>query len=105
MRREGNGKVLLLKGATGNNLKHVDAIFPLGKFICITGVSGSGKSTLINETLHPIISQKLYRSNKEPLPYDSLEGLDYVDKVIEVDQSPLGRTPRSNPVTYTGCIQ
>ncbi|MEN8229714.1 MAG: excinuclease ABC subunit UvrA [Bacteroidota bacterium] len=102
MRREGNGKELVLKGAAGNNLKGVDALFPLGKFICITGVSGSGKSTLINETLQPIISQKLYKSNKDPLPYDSLEGLEHIDKVIEVDQSPLGRTPRSNPVTYTG---
>ena len=102
VRRNGNGKTLLLKGAKGNNLKGVDAIFPLGKFICITGVSGSGKSTLINETLKPIVSQKLYKSNKEPLPYDTLEGLEHVDKVIEVDQSPLGRTPRSNPVTYTG---
>ena len=101
-RRDGNGKVLLLRGATGNNLKGVDAAFPLGKFICITGVSGSGKSTLVNETLHPIISQRLYKSNKDPLPFDSLEGLEFVDKVIEVDQSPLGRTPRSNPVTYTG---
>lgn len=101
-RREGNGKSLLIKGASGNNLKSVEAIFPLGKFICITGVSGSGKSTLVNETLHPIISQKLYKSNKDPLPFDSLEGLENIDKVIEVDQSPLGRTPRSNPVTYTG---
>ena len=80
----------------------VDVVFPLGKFICITGVSGSGKSTLINETLHPIISQKLYRSNRDPLPFVSIEGLEHIDKVIEVDQSPLGRTPRSNPVTYTG---
>ncbi len=101
-RREGNGKVLLLKGARGNNLKEIDAVFPLGKFICVTGVSGSGKSTLINDTLHPIISQRLYKSNKDPLPYESLEGLEHMDKVIEVDQSPLGRTPRSNPVTYTG---
>jgi excinuclease ABC subunit A len=101
-RRKGNGKQLVLKGATGNNLKKVDVAFPLGKFICITGVSGSGKSTLINETLHPIISQKLYRSNRDPLPFGSVEGLEYIDKVIEVDQSPLGRTPRSNPVTYTG---
>ncbi len=92
----------MLNGASGNNLKNVSVAFPLGKFICVTGVSGSGKSTLINETLHPIISQKLYRSNQEPLPFKSLEGLDLVDKVIEVDQSPLGRTPRSNPVTYTG---
>ena len=102
VRRPGNGHSLVLKGASGNNLKHIDVAFPLGKFICITGVSGSGKSTLINETLHPIISQKLYRSNKEPLPFDSIEGLEHIDKVIEVDQSPLGRTPRSNPVTYTG---
>ncbi|MEN8157103.1 MAG: excinuclease ABC subunit UvrA [Bacteroidota bacterium] len=101
-RRRGNGQSLVLKGASGNNLKHVDVAFPLGKFICITGVSGSGKSTLINETLHPIISQKLYRSNREPLPFNSIEGLEHIDKVIEVDQSPLGRTPRSNPVTYTG---
>ena len=102
IRRPGNGNELVLKGAAGNNLKHVDVAFPLGKFICITGVSGSGKSTLINETLHPIISQKLYRSNRDPLPFGSVEGLEHIDKVIEVDQSPLGRTPRSNPVTYTG---
>ena len=101
-RRKGNGKALILEGAAGNNLKEVDVSFPLGKFICVTGVSGSGKSTLINETLHPILSQKLYKSNKDPLPYRSLKGLEYIDKVIEVDQSPLGRTPRSNPVTYTG---
>jgi excinuclease ABC subunit A len=101
-RRPGNGKQLFIKGAAGNNLKAVDVMFPLGKFICITGVSGSGKSSLINETLHPILSQRLYRSIKPPLPYGSIEGLDHIDKVIEVDQSPLGRTPRSNPVTYTG---
>ena len=101
-RRPGNGKQLVLKGASGNNLKNVDAAFPLGVFICITGVSGSGKSTLINETLHPIISQKLYRSNRDPLPFGSIEGMEHIDKVIEVDQSPLGRTPRSNAVTYTG---
>jgi excinuclease ABC subunit A len=101
-RRPGSGDFLVLKGASGNNLKHVDVAFPLGKFICVTGVSGSGKSTLINETLQPIISQKLYKSNKDPLPYGSLEGLELIDKVIEVNQSPLGRTPRSNPVTYTG---
>jgi excinuclease ABC subunit A len=101
-RRKGNGKILQLNGAKGNNLKNISVPFPLGKFICVTGVSGSGKSTLINETLHPIISQKLYKSNREPLAFESLEGLDLVDKVIEVDQSPLGRTPRSNPVTYTG---
>ncbi|MDX2432736.1 MAG: excinuclease ABC subunit UvrA, partial [Bacteroides sp.] len=98
-RRSGNGEQLVLKGASGNNLKTVDVSFPLGKFICITGVSGSGKSTLVNETLHPILSQKLYRSNRDPLAYESIEGLEYIDKVIEVDQSPLGRTPRSNPVT------
>lgn len=101
-RRKGNGKTLLLRGSSGNNLKDVDVTFPLGTFICVSGVSGSGKSTLINETLHPIISQKLYKSSKDPLPYRSLEGLEHIDKVIEVDQSPLGRTPRSNPVTYTG---
>jgi excinuclease ABC subunit A len=102
VRRPGNGNFLVLKGASGNNLKNLDVSFPLGTFICVTGVSGSGKSTLINETLQPIISQRLYRSNRTPLPYGSIEGLEHVDKVIEVDQSPLGRTPRSNPVTYTG---
>ncbi|MBR6588920.1 MAG: excinuclease ABC subunit UvrA [Bacteroidaceae bacterium] len=100
-RRKGNGKSLIIRGARGNNLKQVDAEFPLGKLICVTGVSGSGKSTLINETLHPILSQKFYRSLKEPLPYDSIEGLEYIDKVVDVDQSPIGRTPRSNPATYT----
>lgn len=101
-RRKGNGHSLWLKGAKGNNLKNVDVEFPLGKLICITGVSGSGKSTLINETLQPILSQKFYRSLQDPLPYDSIEGLEYIDKVVNVDQSPLGRTPRSNPATYTG---
>jgi len=101
-RRAGSGEALQLKGASGNNLKNVNVAFPLGKFICVTGVSGSGKSTLINETLQPIISRKLYKSHREPLHFESLEGLELVDKVIEVDQSPLGRTPRSNPVTYTG---
>jgi len=101
VRRAGNGAALVLKGASGNNLKNVDARFPLGCFICVTGVSGSGKSTLINDTLHPILSQKLYRSDKEPLSYRKFEGLELIDKVIEVDQSPLGRTPRSNPATYT----
>lgn len=101
-RRPGKGEYLKLLGASGNNLKNVSVSFPLGKFICVTGVSGSGKSTLINETLQPIISQKLYKSHKDPLPFESLEGLELVDKVIEVNQSPLGRTPRSNPVTYTG---
>ncbi len=101
-RRKGNGNRLVLHGASGNNLKHVDVTFPLGCLIGVTGVSGSGKSTLVNETLHPILSQKFYRSLKEPLPYDSLEGMDYIDKVVCVDQSPIGRTPRSNPATYTG---
>jgi len=101
-RRKGNGHQLTLKGASGNNLKNIDVIFPLGLFICVTGVSGSGKSTLLNDTLHPILSKKLYRSDKEPLPFKSIEGIEYIDKVVEVDQSPLGRTPRSNPVTYTG---
>ncbi|MCP3895603.1 MULTISPECIES: excinuclease ABC subunit UvrA [Bacteroides] len=101
-RRPGNGKSLWLRGAKGNNLKNVDVEFPLGKLICVTGVSGSGKSTLINETLHPILSQTFYRSLQEPLEYDSLEGVEYIDKVVDVDQSPLGRTPRSNPATYTG---
>ena len=101
-RREGNGKCLTLRGGRGNNLKNVDVSFPLGTFICVTGVSGSGKSSLINATLQPILSQHFYRSNTEPLPYDAVEGLEYVDKVVTVDQSPLGRTPRSNPATYTG---
>ena len=101
-RREGNGKSLWIRGARGNNLKHVDVEFPLGKLICVTGVSGSGKSTLINDTLQPILSQHFYRSLQDPLPYDTVEGLEYIDKVVNVDQSPLGRTPRSNPATYTG---
>ena len=101
-RRKGNGHNLVIKGASGNNLKHVDVTFPLGKLIVITGVSGSGKSTLVNETLQPILSQHFYRSLKRPMPYDSIEGLKYIDKVVNVDQSPLGRTPRSNPATYTG---
>lgn len=101
-RREGNGKSIVLHGASGNNLKQVDVEFPLGKLIVVTGVSGSGKSTLINETLQPILSRHFYRSLKEPMPYDSIEGLEYIDKVVNVDQSPLGRTPRSNPATYTG---
>lgn len=101
-RRKGNGKQITLKGATGNNLKDVDVTFPLGCLIVVTGVSGSGKSTLINETLQPILSQHFYRSLKEPLPYKSIEGLENIDKVVNVDQSPLGRTPRSNPATYTG---
>ena len=101
-RREGSGKDLVIKGATGNNLKHVDVTFPLGKLIVVTGVSGSGKSTLVNETLQPILSHHFYRSLKRPMPYDNIEGLNYIDKVVNVDQSPLGRTPRSNPATYTG---
>ena len=100
--RKGNGHSLVLHGCTGNNLKHVDVEFPLGKLIVVTGVSGSGKSTLINETLQPILSQHFYHSLKRPMPYDSIEGLEYIDKVINVDQSPIGRTPRSNPSTYTG---
>ena len=101
-RRKGNGKSIWLKGAKGNNLKNVDVEFPLGKLICVTGVSGSGKSTLINETLQPILSQKFYRSLQDPLEYGSIEGLENIDKVVDVDQSPIGRTPRSNPATYTG---
>ena len=104
-RREGNGHSLWLRGARGNNLKNVDVEFPLGKLICVTGVSGSGKSTLINETLQPVLSQRFYRSLQDPLPYTSVEGLEYIDKVVNVDQSPLGRTPRSNPATYTGVFQ
>lgn len=101
-RREGNGKSIWIRGAKGNNLKDIDVEFPLGKLIVVTGVSGSGKSTLINETLQPILSKHFYRSLKKPMPYDSIEGIDYIDKVVDVDQSPLGRTPRSNPATYTG---
>jgi len=102
VRRKGNGLNLLLSGASGNNLLNVTMKLPLGKFICITGVSGSGKSTLINETLYPILSQHFYRSDRKPLAYKSIEGLEHLDKVIEIDQSPIGRTPRSNPATYTG---
>ena len=102
VRRLGNGDVIRLRGCNGHNLKNVDVDFPLGTFICVTGVSGSGKSSLVNGTLQPIISQKLYRSLIEPLPYKSIEGLEHIDKVVTVDQSPLGRTPRSNPATYTG---
>ncbi|MCE9538089.1 MAG: excinuclease ABC subunit UvrA, partial [Bacteroidetes bacterium] len=100
-RRKGNGKSLVLKGATGNNLKNISVEFPLGKLICVTGVSGSGKSTLINETLYPILNKYFYRSEKKPMPYKSITGLEHIDKVIEIDQSPIGRTPRSNPATYT----
>lgn len=99
-RREGNGKMLSIRGASGNNLKHVDVDFPLGTFICVTGVSGSGKSTLINRTLKPFLSQKFYRSLEDPLPFDAIEGAEYIDKIVCVDQSPIGRTPRSNPATY-----
>lgn len=101
-RRVGNGELLTLKGVRGNNLKNVDVSFPLGELICVTGVSGSGKSTLVNDTLQPILSQHFYRSLQDPLPYESIEGIEFIDKVVNVDQSPLGRTPRSNPATYTG---
>ena len=100
--REGNGHVLTLKGATGNNLKNVSVDFPLGKMIGVTGVSGSGKSTLINETLYPILNAHFFNGVKKPMPYKKIEGLEYIDKVINIDQSPIGRTPRSNPATYTG---
>ncbi len=102
IRRNGSGPILELTGASGHNLKNVNIRIPLGQFICITGVSGSGKSTLVNETLHPILSQRFYNSVKDPLPYKSIKGIEHIDKVIVVDQSPIGRTPRSNPVTYTG---
>ena len=101
-RRKGNGKSLVLRGCRGNNLKNITVKFPLGKLILVTGVSGSGKSTLINETLYPILSKHFYRSLQQPMPYDAIEGLEYIDKVVNVDQSPIGRTPRSNPATYTG---
>lgn len=101
-RRKGSGHSLLIKGASGNNLKQVDVSIPLGMLVCVTGVSGSGKSTLINETLYPFLSQSFYRSDKNPLPFDNIEGVELLDKVVNVDQSPLGRTPRSNPATYTG---
>ena len=101
-RRKGNGHSLVLHGCKGNNLKNIDVTFPLGELIVVTGVSGSGKSTLINETLYPILSKHFYRSLQAPMPYDSIEGLEHIDKVTNVDQSPIGRTPRSNPATYTG---
>ena len=101
-RRKGNGKFIELKGVKGNNLQNVDVKFPLGKFIVVTGVSGSGKSTLINETLYPILSKHAYGSRVTPLEYKTIKGLEHIDKVIEIDQSPIGRTPRSNPATYCG---
>jgi len=101
-RREGNGHKIILTGAKGNNLKNITVEFPLGKLICVTGVSGSGKSTLINETLYPILNQYIYRGVKKPMLYKSIKGLEHIDKVIDIDQSPIGRTPRSNPATYTG---
>lgn len=101
-RRKGSGKYLELKGASGNNLKNIDIKIPLGKLVCVTGVSGSGKSTLINETLYPILNHFVYKAVKKPLPYESIKGLDHIDKIIDIDQSPIGRTPRSNPATYTG---
>lgn len=102
VRREGNGKSLILKGATGNNLKNVNLEVPLGKLVVVTGISGSGKSSLINGTLYPILNQHFYRAVKDPLPYKKLEGIDNIDKIVDVDQTPIGRTPRSNPATYTG---
>jgi excinuclease ABC subunit A len=102
IRRKGNGNTFVLKGASGHNLKNVTLELPLGMMVCVTGVSGSGKSSLINETLHPILSKHFYRSEQKPLPYKSIEGLEHIDKVIEIDQSPIGRTPRSNPATYIG---
>ncbi len=101
-RRKGNGHTITLKGATGNNLKNLKVDFPLGQLICVTGVSGSGKSTLINETLYPILNAHIYNGVKKPMPYESITGLEHIDKVIDIDQSPIGRTPRSNPATYTG---
>ena len=101
-RRKGNGNFIKLSGVTGNNLKNVSVKFPLGQMICVTGVSGSGKSTLINETLYPILNAHIYRGVKKPMPYKKIEGLEHIDKVIDIDQSPIGRTPRSNPATYTG---
>ncbi len=102
IRRPGNGKFLIIRGAKGNNLKNIDVRFPLGKFICVTGVSGSGKSTLVNETLYAALARHFYRAKKSPLAYQAIEGLEHIDKVIDLDQSPIGRTPRSNPATYTG---
>tara|TARA_R110002050_G_scaffold204327_1_gene339605 strand:+ start:94046 stop:96892 length:2847 start_codon:yes stop_codon:yes gene_type:complete len=104
VRRKGNGEFLKISGATGHNLQNVKTKFPLGTFICVSGVSGSGKSTLINETLYPALNQYIYKSNKKPLPFKKIEGLEFIDKVIDIDQSPIGRTPRSNPATYTGAF-
>ena len=101
-RRRGNGETLTLYGARGNNLKNIDVSFPLGCFIGVAGLSGSGKSSLVNETLMPILKQKFYHAKEKPLPYDRLEGIELIDKLIEIDQSPIGRTPRSNPATFTG---
>jgi excinuclease ABC subunit A len=103
-RRKGNGDFLKISGATGHNLKNVKAKFPLGTLICVSGVSGSGKSTLINDTVYPALNQYIYKSNKKPLPFKKIEGLEHIDKVIDIDQSPIGRTPRSNPATYTGAF-
>ncbi|MGL5891756.1 MAG: ATP-binding cassette domain-containing protein, partial [Bacteroidia bacterium] len=100
-RRKGNGKSIVLSGCTGHNLQNVTLDLPLGKFVCVTGVSGSGKSSLINETLYPILSRQFYRSDRKPLPYKKVHGIENIDKVIDIDQSPIGRTPRSNPATYT----
>ena len=100
-RRKGNGHLLRISGATGNNLKDITVDFPLGCFICVTGVSGSGKSTLVNDTLLPVLTRKFYRSKKHALPHGSVSGIEFLDKVVEVDQSPIGKTPRSNPATYT----
>src|SRR5690606_4469328 len=100
--RKGNGKKITINGARGNNLKNISVSLPLGKLICVTGVSGSGKSTLINETLYPALNHHFFRSLAKPLPYTNIKGLENIDKVIEIDQSPIGRTPRSNPATYTG---
>ena len=102
VRREGNGKSIKIYGARGNNLKNINVEFPLGRLICVTGVSGGGKSSLINDTLQPILAKHFYRALREPLPYERIEGIEYIDKIVDVDQSPLGRTPRSNPATYTG---
>lgn len=101
-RRSGNGKYLIVRGAEGNNLKKIDVRFPLGKFICVTGVSGSGKSSLVNETLYAALARHFYKAKKTPLAHQRIDGIEHIDKVIDLDQSPIGRTPRSNPATYTG---